>query len=480
MYTFLGGLVILLSGFLFYSKYVEKQFGADGSRITPAYASEDGVDYVQMPSWKLYFIQFLNIAGLGPIFGAIQGALYGPVAFLWVIIGCVFGGAVHDYISGMISVRKNGAGLSEIHGEYLGKSVQRFMRVLTVFFSMIVGIVFIVGPAKLLSQLIPVNFGVNFWVFAIIFYYFLATMLPINAIIGKIYPIFGACLLFMAIGVGGAMLFQGYNIPEVNFINLHPSKLAMWPMMFVTIACGAVSGFHATQSPLVARCLRNEKEGRTVFYGAMISEGVVALVWVAAGLAFYGNTTNLGQIVLGKAGPAGAVFEITKSLLGPIGSVIAIIGIVVCPITTGDTAFRSARILLAEMFKYPQGKIKNRLTLAIPMFVIAIFFTFVDFPILWRYMSFLTQAFAMVTLWACSVYLYKNSKNHWITTLPAIFMSAVSVSYILQAQEGFRLNPTFSNVTGVVVSVAFFVLFYVKMKYYSNASSSDTVKESAI
>ena len=466
MYTFLGGLIILLCGFLFYSKYIEKVFGVDENRKTPAYTCEDGVDYIPMPTWKLHLIQFLNIAGLGPIFGAIQGALFGPVAFLWVIFGCVFGGAVHDYLSGMISLKHNGESLSEIHGMYLGNTVKKVMRVTTVFFCMIVGIVFISSPAALLAALTPDRFGKTFWVFVIIAYYFLATMLPIDVIIGKLYPIFGAALLFMAIGVGGAMIVNGFTIPEVSLANLHPNNVAMWPNMFVTIACGAVSGYHATQSPLTAKCLKNEKSGRSVFYGAMIVEGVVALVWIAAGLGFYGNEANLASVVLGDAGPSGAVFDITRSLLGPIGSVIAILGIVVCPISTGDTSFRSARINLAEILGYPQDKIKNRLVIAIPLFAVAIFFTFVDFPILWRYMTWLTQAFAMVTLWACSVYLYKNKRNYFVAIIPAVFMTMVSITYILQAKEGFRLNLTVSNIISSIVTAICIVIFVTKMKGY--------------
>lgn len=477
MYTFFGGLIVLLSGYLFYSRYVEKQFGVDESRVTPAYSINDGVDYIPMPTWKLSLIQFLNIAGLGPIFGAIQGALYGPVAFLWVIFGCVLGGAVHDYISGMISLRHDGASLSEIHGMYLGKTAQKLMRVLTVFFCMIVGIVFIAGPAGLLAQLTPNALDKTFWVFVIILYYFLATILPIDVIIGKIYPIFGAALVFMAIGVTGGLIFKGYTIPEITLSNLHPQNVGIWPMMFITIACGAVSGFHATQSPLVARCMKNEKSGRSVFYGAMITEGVVALIWIAAGLAFYGSTDALGKIVLGKAGAAGAVFEITKTLLGPAGSVLALLGVIVCPITTGDTAFRSARLALAEIIKYPQDKIKNRLILAIPMFAVAIFLTFVSFPVLWRYMTFLTQAFAMVTLWASSVYLYQNQKNYWITLLPAAFMTAVSISYILQAKEGFRIAASISNVLGLAVTVGSFVFFLIRMRGKNLSKSVPAVEE---
>lgn len=464
MYTFLIGLLLLLLGYLFYSKYVQNQFGADLSKQTPAYSMKDGVDYIPMPTWKVFLIQLLNIAGLGPIFGALQGALYGPVAFLWVIAGCVLGGAVHDYLSGMISLRHNGASLSEIHGLYLGKKVQSVMRVITVFFCIIVGVVFVSGPANLLAQLTPGRLDARFWIGVIFIYYFLATILPVDVVIGKIYPLFGICLLIMAAGVGGGILIKGYNIPEVSFSNLHPSNIPMWPMMFVTIACGAISGFHATQSPMMARCLKSEKFGRHSFYGAMIAEGVIALIWVAAGLAFYNGVPGLSKVVLGKAGAAGAVFEITKSLLGPVGSILAILGVIACPITTGDTAFRSARLALGDIIKYPQDKIKNRIVLAAPMFAISIFLTFVQFPILWRYMGWLTQAFAMVTLWACSVYLIRKSKNHWISTLPAAFMSAVSISYIMQAPEGFRINALVSNVTGILVAFMLLGLFLYKTR----------------
>ncbi|MDF2473887.1 MAG: carbon starvation protein [Anaerocolumna sp.] len=472
MYTFIGGLIVLILGYLFYSIYIGKQFGIDANRKTPALTKADGVDYISMPTWKLVLIQFLNIAGLGPIFGAIQGAMFGPVAFLWVMFGCVLGGAVHDYVSGMISLRNDGASLSEIHGKYLGNAAQKIMRVLTVFFCMIVGIVFIAGPAGLLSQLTPDIFNKTFWIFVIIAYYLLATVLPIDTIIGKIYPIFAVVLIFMAVGVTGGILLGGFTIPELTLANLHPKGISVWPNMFVTIACGAVSGYHATQSPLVARCMKNETDGRRIFYGAMILEGCIAMIWIAAGLAFYGDTNNLAGVIYGGSGAAGAVYEITRTLLGPIGGVLAMLGVIACPITTGDTSFRAARIALSEIIKFPQNKIKNRLILAIPMFAVAIIFTFVDFPILWRYMTFLTQAFAMVTLWACSVYLAQNEKNYWITTLPAAFMTAVSLCYILQAKEGFRLNPTIANTVGLAITLGCFALFFYKIKIKGNASTS--------
>lgn len=472
MYTFIGGLLVLLAGYVFFSRYVEKQLDVDENAKTPAYKSGDGVDFIPMPTWKVYLIQFLNIAGLGPIFGALMGALYGPIAFLWVVVGCVLGGAVHDYVSGMISLRHNGASLSEIYGMYLGKKVQNIMRVITVFFCVIVGVVFVAGPAGLLNSLIPTKFGINLWIAIIFIYYFLATILPVDVIIGKIYPIFGMCLAFMAVGVGVSLILNGYHIPEIQFANLHPKNASMWPMMFVTIACGAISGFHATQSPMMARCLKNEKDGRKVFYGAMITEGVVAMVWVAAGLAFYKGTPGLAEIVLGKAGSAGAVFEISNTLLGKAGGMLAIMGVIVCPITTGDTAFRSARLALTDILNYSQEKVSNRLAVAVPMFVVGVFLTFVKFPILWRYMGWLTQAFAMVTLWASSVYFYQKGKNHWLTSISALFMTCVSVSYIMQAPEGFKLPPSISNISGVCVALVFLIMFFVKMNKTSNIAEN--------
>ncbi|MCD3350266.1 carbon starvation protein A [Clostridium botulinum D/C] len=475
MFSFLGGVLVLILGFIFYSKFVEKQLDVDKNRQTPAYSVNDGVDFIPMATWKAYLVQFLNIAGLGPVFGALMGALYGPVAFLWVIFGCILGGAVHDYVSGMISLEHRGISLSEIYGIYLGKNVQRVMRFLTIFFSIIVGVVFVSGPAALLAQIVPGSFGIKFWIGIIFIYYFIATILPIDVVIGNLYPVFGICLVVMALGVGGGIVCGGYNIPEIQLMNFHPKGVSMWPMMFVTIACGAISGFHATQSPMIARCLKNEKHGRHVFYGAMITEGIVGLIWVAAGLAFYNGVPGL-ESVLDKGGAAAAVFQITRGLLGSVGGFLAILGVVVCPITTGDTVFRGARLMLADILNYPQKSIKNRLVLAVPMFVVGVFLTFVKFPILWRYMGWLTQAFAMMTLWACSVYIYKKGKNYFIAIIPATFMTAVSVSYILQAPEGFRLSALFSNVVGIIVAVLFDLLFY-KRVGKSNIKSCSLVNK---
>jgi carbon starvation protein CstA len=477
MVSFLGGLAVLLFGYLVYSRVVEKIFGAEPERQTPANALNDGVDFTPMPTWKVFLIQLLNIAGLGPITGAIQGALFGPVAFIWIALGCVFAGAVHDYISGMMIVRHKGASLSEIHGLYLGKTVQRVMRFISLGFLVFVGVAFVSGPAALLASLTKNTvFTLGIWIAIVFAYYFLATILPIDVLIGKLYPIFGAALIVMAVGVTGGILFGGYTIPEITFANLHPNKISLWPMLFVTIACGAISGFHATQSPLMARCMKNEKNGRSVFYGSMIAEGVLALVWAAAGLAFYNGPAGLGAVVLSKAGPLGAVNEITKTLLGPAGALLAMLGVVACPITTGDTAFRSARLTLADILKYPQDKNTKRLLLAVPLFAVGVYLSFIDYSSIWRYVAWLTQTFAMITLWACSVYLVKNRKNHWITTVPAVFMSAVCLSYILQAKEGLKLAANFSNMAGLAAAALCFAIFMLKTK----SARSAGLKEAAV
>lgn len=474
MTVFFIGLILLAAGYFLYSKFIESRFGISDAE-TPAYRLRDDVDYKPLPTWKVYIIQLLNIAGLGPIFGALLGAVYGPVAFVWVIGGCIFGGAVHDYISGMISLRHDGASLSELYGEYLGTKVQSVMRVITIFFLIIVGIVFITGPAALLNKLFPVV-PTLFWTLLIIVYYFLATVMPIDTIIGKLYPIFGAALFLMAILIGGGLVVEGYTLPKFTIANLNPTHAHIFPMLFVTIACGAISGFHATQSPLMARCLKKEKYGRPAFFGAMISEGVIALVWVAAGLAFYKGTPALAKVVLSKVGPSGAIFDIANHMLGPVGTILVVLGVVACPITTGDTALRNARLTIAEILKYPQTKIKNRLVIAVPMYIICTFLTFVNFPVLFRYMNFLTQAFAMVTLWACSVYMYKKSKNFIITLLPGIFMTTVSVSYILQAKEGLRLPAVPSNAAGIIVALFCTILFFVKMNAFKAASQKAAVE----
>lgn len=452
MYSFLAGLAILVLGYLFYSRYLSCLFGTDGARITPALSKADGVDFVVMPTWKIFLIQLLNIAGLGPIFGAVQGALFGPIAFVWIALGSVFAGATHDYLSGMISLRQDGASLSELQGRTLGHKVQQIMRGFTLVMMILVGVVFVTGPAKLLASLTPSYLTGPFWVIAIFIYYFLATILPIDALIGRLYPIFGVALLVMALGVGGGILFGNFTIPEITFANLHPCSLPLFPALFITIACGAISGFHATQSPMMARCMKTEAHGRGIFYGAMISEGIIAMIWAAAGMAFYKGIPGL-QTALNAGGPGTAVHTITTSLLGPVGGLLAMLGVIACPITSGDTAFRSARLILADSFKLDQSRTAQRLWLTLPLFGLGVLLTYIPFDIIWRYFAWGNQSLAAVTLWAIAAFLKKSQKTHWVATLPAIFMTWVCASFILQAKEGFGLAPSLSNVLGLLSSL---------------------------
>ncbi|RDY24898.1 carbon starvation protein A [Romboutsia maritimum] len=461
MISFLGAIVILIAGYFIYGKFVEKTFGINNQNQTPALAYQDGVDYVPMDWKKIFLIQFLNIAGLGPIFGAIQGALFGPAAFLWIVFGTIFAGGVHDFLSGYLSMKNKGTSASEIVGIYLGETARHIMRVFSVILLVLVGVVFVTGPAGLLKTLTGVNTSI--WVAVIIVYYILATVLPVDKLIGKIYPLFGAALIIMAVGVGGGLVLKGYDIPNISLQNLNPKGTPMFPYLFITIACGAISGFHATQSPLMARCVEHEAEARPVFYGSMVAEGIIALVWAAAAMSFFGGTPQL-DVIIGNGGPTVVVNTITNSLMGPIGGVLAVLGVVACPITSGDTAFRSARLTIADAFNINQDKIKNRFIIALPLFAVGVALTFIDFTIIWKYFSWANQTLAMIMLWAGSSYLVKNNKNHYISTIPAIFMTVVIFSYIMQAPEGFRLSANISNIIGVVIALLLSIIFFVKAK----------------
>lgn len=465
MFSFIISLILLIVGYIVYGKVVENLFGpVDGP--TPATTINDGIDFVPMETPRIFLIQLLNIAGLGPIYGAISGALWGPVVFLWIVFGSIFAGAVHDYLSGMISLRHKGASVSEIVGIYLGKVMQTVMRIFSVVLLVLVGTVFMTGPAGLLAKLTPDVLDVKFWLIVILIYYFLATLLPIDKLIGKIYPVFGIALIIMALGVGGGIIFKGYHIPEISLTNMHPSNLPIWPLMFVTVACGAISGFHATQSPMMARCIQSEKDGRKVFYGAMITEGVIALIWAAAGVAFYETTGGLATALNEMGGQSGVVYDITFGLLGPIGGVLAIIGVVACPITSGDTAFRSARLTLVDWFKIDQKQLKKRLALSIPLLLVGAILSQIDFNIIWRYFSWSNQTLAMIALWASAVYLVKQKSFHWIATIPATFMSAVSCTYLLYAEEGFQLSVKIAYPVGGVFAVVCLVIFFVTTRKY--------------
>ena len=460
MVSLILSFAVLIAGYLVYGRVVEKAFGPD-DRTTPAFAKQDGVDFIPMPTWKAFLVQLLNIAGTGPIFGALMGACFGPVVFLWIIFGSVLGGAVHDYMSGMISERHDGASIAELSGIYLGPVAKWGMRLFSILLLVLTGTVFVNSPAALLSKLTPDTLNVTFWIVVILIYYVLATLLPIDKIIGRLYPAFGAVLIIMAAGILGGVVFGGYQVPEITLEDLHPNGLPVWPFMFVTVACGAISGFHATQSPMVAKCLTSEKLGRRVFYGAMLSESVIALVWAAGGVAFYGATGGL-QSALTAAGQSGVVYDISTGMLGPVGGILAIIGVVACPITSGDTAFRSARLILAEITGLDQKKIRNRLIITIPLLAIGAVLTQLDFNVLWRYFSWSNQTLAMISLWVATAYLLKTHKNKLsslITALPATFMSAVSMTYILMATEGFRLSAQVGYPVGVVFAAGLFVVY---------------------
>lgn len=461
MITFLACLAILIGGYFVYGTYVDKITKLDDKNQTPAIKLQDGVDYIPMPWYKVFLIQFLNIAGTGPIFGAIMGALFGPVAFLWITFGTIFAGGVHDFLSGVISMKHNGSSVSEIVGIYLGNGMKQVMRVFSVILLILVGTVFVTSPAGLLTSMTGLDKTI--WVVLIIIYYIAATVLPVDKVIGKIYPVFGAALLFMAVGLAGAMLIGQFNgtmtMPEISLENMHPEGLSIFPFLFTTIACGAISGFHATQSPLMARCMKNEKEGRRIFYGSMIAEGVIALVWAAAAMTFFGGTEGLMN-----AGPAGVVVNtISNSILGKVGGALALLGVVACPITSGDTAFRSARLAIADAINYKQGPVKNRFIIAIPLFAVGIGLCFIDFAIIWRYFAWANQTLATIALWAGAVYLANEGKNHWIATIPGVFMTAVVTTYILIAPEGFRLSETIGYVAGIAGAVIALGLFLKKI-----------------
>ncbi len=462
MISFLICLAALIAGYFVYGKVVEKIFGIEPDRQTPAYTMQDGVDFVPLKPWRIFLIQVLNIAGLGPIYGAVMGALFGTASFLWIVLGCIFAGAVHDFFSGMMSIRHDGKSISEITGQYLGGGMRQVMRVFSVVLLVLVGTVFMAGPAGILSNLGLSGIFANkwFWLSLILVYYFVATILPIDKIIAKLYPVFGIVLLIMALGVGGVLVFGGYSIPEISLTNVHPKGLSFFPMLFITIACGAISGFHATQSPIMARCLPDERMGRPIFYGAMIAEGIIALIWAAASVTFFGGIEGLAATV-GQGGAGLVVKEISVGLLGTVGGMLAMLGVVACPISSGDTAFRSARLTIADSMGLKQEAIKNRLLVALPLFAIGFVLNFIDFSIIWRYFAWSNQTLATIVLWTAAVYLLKSGKFHWIATIPATFMSAVVTTYILQAPEGFKLSPSISQPVGIVIAVVLFGLFIV-------------------
>ena len=480
MITFLLSILLLVAGYFVYGKIVEKYLDVDPSRKTPAYAKADGVDFQPMSTWKVFVIQFLNIAGLGPIFGAVSGAAFGPAAYIWIVVGCIFMGAVHDFFAGMMSIHTGGMNMPEVTAKYLGKRMKGFMNFVVAFLLMAVGVSFVIGPAGLMQNLTSIDKEI--WLYIIFGYYILATLLPVDKIIGSIYPFMGAILLFMAFGVG-IMLIVGDINGTHEIMELTPAVLKNWhsnpeqnmifPMMFIVISCGAISGFHATQSPMMARCLKNEKHARPVFYGAMIAEGIVAMIWATAAISYFGGPDGLnaamsdtGTMVNGvlvkNAQAADIVDMICKSWLGKVGAVIAILGVVICPITSGDTAFRSLRLSVADFLKYDQKPIVKRLVVCLPIFVAAFFFCKVDFSTAWSYLGIANQILASLVLWTGAAYLINKGRAHWMCSIPATFLTFICVCFLMVAPLGFGLAPLVGYIAGAAVAIPAFIFCVVK------------------
>ena len=442
MLTFIICLVLLVAAYFTYGRYLEHVCKIDPKAAVPSATHYDGVDYVPMPRWRTVLIQLLNIAGTGPIFGAILGACYGPVAFIWITIGGIFMGAMHDYLSGVILVRNEGLSITEIVARYLGKGAGNFMRVFSVILLLLVGVVFVVSPADILATKFEL-ISKNWWLAIIIAYYFIATLLPVDKLIGKVYPLFGIALVTMALGLLGVLIFGDYTIPSMTLENMHVNKanLPLIPTLFITIACGAISGFHATQSPLMARCVNNERECRFVFYGSMISESVIALIWAAIAMAFFYEDGGVSAVMAGHT-PAWAVNEISNTTLGVVGGILAILGVVAAPITSGDTAFRSARLIIADVFHIEQRTKWKRLVICIPIFAAGIALTFVNFDVVWRYFAWTNQALASVVLWCIVTYLHGEKHNFWVAAIPAVFMTYICSSFVFVSNQFVGLGST--------------------------------------
>ena len=482
MISLIISLCALVLGYIFYGALVENVFGADHKRTTPAYSKQDGMDYIPMPTWKVFMIQLLNIAGTGPIFGAIAGAMFGPSAYIWIVMGCIFAGAVHDYLSGMLSLRHGGAGLPDLVGIYLGRKTQNVMLAFTVVLLLMVGAVFVYSPAKILGNMTGGTHAVTMiWVGVVLVYYIIATLVPIDKIIGKIYPIFAVALIFMAVALLFCLIDRWPSeTPELwdGLQNRNPKAGSLFPCLFITIACGAISGFHATQSPLMARCLKNEKLGRPIFYGSMITEGAIALIWATVSSYYFygGGIEALGSAAInpatGKAftdGPS-IVTAVCKSWLGVFGSLLALLGVVAAPITSGDTALRSARLIVADALKVDQKPVRNRLMICLPIFILTgalLWFSIADesgFNVLWRYFGWANQTLSIFTLWALTVFLTrlhtKGRPYYMITMFPAALMTSVCGTFILTAKIGFNLPQSTIPYLGTGIFTVSLMLFY--------------------
>lgn len=470
MITFLSSIALLIISYFTYGVYVERVFGVKPDRTTPAYTMADGVDYIPMGTKRNSLIQLLNIAGVGPIFGPILGALYGPVAFLWIVLGAIFAGAVHDYLTGMISLRNRGAHLPQLAGKFLGKAYLHVVNAFSLLLLILVATVFVTAPADLLANLTPGWMSAVTWTVIIFVYYFAATLFPIDVIIGRLYPFFGILLLISAVAIGVILMGNAKSIPELTLKNFHPDGHPIFPLLFLTISCGALSGFHATQSPIISRTTMNERNGRFIFYGMMIAEAIIAMIWAAAAMSLFHDRT-LSQ-VLAESGPAGVVKEISMTTLGAVLGTIVVIGVIIFPVTSGDTAFRSARMIIADYLNIPQKKFSSRLMICIPLFAISVILLQLDFQILWRYFSWANQALAMIALWIGAVYLALQRKNHLIATLPATFITTVVLTYIFNAKIGFGLTLTTALVIAAIGTLAIAALLYWKV--------NRMLKESAI
>ena len=465
MITFTLALVALIAGYFIYGAYMDRIFCPD-DRKTPALTINDGVDYIPLPTWKIFMIQFLNIAGLGPIFGAIMGAQFGTASYLWIVLGTIFAGAVHDFFSGTLSIRNGGESLPEIVGRYLGSKTKKVMCVFTLVLMVLVGAVFVSGPAELLAGMTPDRMNAIFWIVVIFLYYILATILPVDKIIGKIYPLFAIALLFMALGILVMLYVKNPDLPEIwTGFGTKYEKNPIFPMMFISIACGAISGFHATQSPLMARCMTKEKHCRPIFYGAMVAEGIVALIWAAAATCFFQENGIIDQVTGRAFSGAAVATSISKEWLGAIGGVLAILGIVAAPITSGDTALRSARLIAADFFHIDQRPIAKRLMIGLPLFMITfgvLLYSLRDaegFKVIWRYFAWCNQTLSVFTLWAITVYLVRSRKNFYIALLPALLMTLVCSTYICIAPEGLSLSKEISYIIGGVCTMTALVWF---------------------
>ena len=475
MVTFSIALVLLVVGYIIYGKYINKLFDPDPSRKTPALTMTDGVDYIPLPTWKIFMIQFLNIAGLGPIFGAIMGAQFGTASYLWIVFGTIFAGAVHDFFSGSLSLRNAGESLPELIARYLGVTTKKAVSIFTVLLMVLIGAVFVSGPAELLAGMTPEKLNFEFWLIVIFGYYVLATMLPVDKIIGGIYPIFALALLFMALGIMVMLYWKAPDLPEMwTGFGTKYEENPIFPMMFISIACGAISGFHGTQSPLMSRCITNEKHCRPIFYGAMVTEGVVALVWAAAATQFFHDNGIVDQATGMAYSGAKVATEISNQWLGSLGGILAILGIVAAPVTSGDTALRSARLIIADFYHIEQRNIRKRLIISVPIFLVTIgllLFSFSNaegFKIIWRYFAWCNQTLATITLWAITVYLVRSKKNFWVSLIPALFMTCVITTYILIAPEGLQLSGVISYPVGIIVMILAAIYF---TKWYKNETS---------